>query len=134
MHWCIGQQQKADNISGLLGEASFKSRMKAFGTKSVDGFVLRIGIDDFSDINERFGVEYGDRILKTVADDISSQLTNLINAAIKKCGLPSDSLSTFPRQLIQTGTHSLFSQRYCMLCLSRSPRAASSSSTFNDYQ
>ena len=53
----IGQQQKADNISGLLGEASFKSRMKAFGTKSVDGFVLRIGIDDFSDINERFGVE-----------------------------------------------------------------------------
>ena len=70
----IGQQQKADNISGLLGEASFKSRMKAFGTKSVDGFVLRIGIDDFSDINERFGVEYGDRILKTVADDISSQL------------------------------------------------------------
>ena len=71
----IGQQQKADNISGLLGEASFKSRMKAFGTKSVDGFVLRIGIDDFSDINERFGVEYGDRILKTVADDISSQLT-----------------------------------------------------------
>lgn len=71
----IGQQQKADNISGLLGEASFKSRMKAFGTKSVDGFVLRIGIDDFSDINERFGVEYGDRILKTVADDISFQLT-----------------------------------------------------------
>ena len=49
--------------------------MKAFGTKSVDGFVLRIGIDNFSDINERFGVEYGDRILKTVADDISSQLT-----------------------------------------------------------
>lgn len=37
--------------------------------------LLRIGIDDFSDINERFGVEYGDRILKTVADDISSQLT-----------------------------------------------------------
>ena len=38
----IGQQQKADNISGLLGEASFKSRMKAFGTKSVDGFALMI--------------------------------------------------------------------------------------------
>ena len=37
--------------------------------------MLRIGIDDFSDINERFGVEYGDRILKTVADDISFQLT-----------------------------------------------------------
>ena len=71
----IGQQQKADNISGLLGESSFKSRMRSFGTKSVDGFVLRIGIDDFSDINERFGVEYGDRILKTVADDIRSQLT-----------------------------------------------------------
>lgn len=34
----IGQQQKADNISGLLGEASFKSRMKAFGTKSVEWF------------------------------------------------------------------------------------------------
>lgn len=71
----IGRPQKADNISGLLGEASFKARMRALGTTPIAGFVLRIGIDDFSDINERFGVEYGDRILKLVATEISLQLT-----------------------------------------------------------
>lgn len=71
----IGRPQKADNISGLLGEESFKSRMRAFGKRSIAGFALRIGIDDFSDINERFGMEYGDRILKTVAEGISSQLS-----------------------------------------------------------
>ena len=71
----IGRPQKADNISGLLGEASFKARMRAFGTKSVAGFVLRIGIDDFSDINERFGLEYGDQILRIVANGITSQLS-----------------------------------------------------------
>lgn len=71
----IGRPQKADNISGLLGEASFKARMKAFGTKKIAGFVLRIGIDDFSDINERFGIEYGDQILRIVANGITSQLS-----------------------------------------------------------
>ena len=70
----IGMSQKADNVSGLLGEASFRNRMKRFGTQSIKGFVLRIGIDDFSDINEKFGVEYGDHILKTVASCIDSKL------------------------------------------------------------
>ena len=70
----IGKQQRADNVSGLLGEESFKTRMHQIGDGAVAGFVLRIGIDDFSDINERFGVEYGDSILKTVASGISSRL------------------------------------------------------------
>ena len=28
-----------------------------------EGFILRIGIDDFKDINENLGIEYGDMII-----------------------------------------------------------------------
>lgn len=72
----IGKPQKADNISGLLGETSFRSRMKEIGKNVVAGFVMRIGIDDFSAINERFGPECGDGVLKTVAAGIASQLNS----------------------------------------------------------
>lgn len=31
------------------------------------GFVLRLGLDDFREINERYGIEYGDKVLKDTA-------------------------------------------------------------------
>ena len=63
----IGQKQKADNISGLLGEVAFQKQMEEFQGNCPDGFLLRIGIDDFRDINEKFGSEYGDFILRSIA-------------------------------------------------------------------
>lgn len=63
----IGQRQKADNVSGLLGEAAFQQQLEQFQGKSPDGFILRIGIDDFRDINEKFGSKYGDFVLRSIA-------------------------------------------------------------------
>lgn len=66
----IGQKQKADNVSGLLGESSLSAYVEQFEDGLPDGFFLRIGIDDFRDINGDFGMEYGDYILKSTADCI----------------------------------------------------------------
>lgn len=65
----IGARQKADNISGLLGEAS----MEAFVNKlqfPPKGFLLRIGIDRLKRINACLGVEYGDMLLHETAECI----------------------------------------------------------------
>ena len=67
----IGQKQKADNVSGLLGESSLSEQ---FEDGLPDGFFLRIGIDDFRDINGDFGMEYGDYILKSTADCIAENI------------------------------------------------------------
>lgn len=70
----IGTRQKADNISGLLGESSLHSYLEEFSPFFPSGYLLRLGIDDFKGINEKLGVEYGDHILKKTAECISSCL------------------------------------------------------------
>lgn len=67
----IGVKQRADNVSGLLGERSFMMKLESYGEGIPDGFILRIGIDDFKVINERLGSAYGDFILHSVADCIN---------------------------------------------------------------
>ena len=61
----IGVRQMADNISGLLGESSFEQRFEEQVQKHDSGFILRIGIDEFREINEQFGSKYGDFILRS---------------------------------------------------------------------
>lgn len=68
----IGAKQKADNVSGLLGESSLRSHLQTLGGIFPDGFILRIGIDDFKDINENLGISYGDMILRETANCIAS--------------------------------------------------------------
>lgn len=70
----IGAKQKADNVSGLLGETAFQAQLEAFHGNCPKGFLLRIGIDDFRDINEKFGTKYGDFVLRAVAECIENCL------------------------------------------------------------
>ncbi|MGN0351948.1 MAG: EAL domain-containing protein [Roseburia sp.] len=70
----IGKKQKADNISGLLGESSLRKEMEYWGDGKKHGFILRIGIDNFKEINENKGMEYGDMILRKTAECIQSVL------------------------------------------------------------
>lgn len=76
----IGEKQKADNVSGLLGESSMKVYYEKCEGTFPDGFLLRIGIDDFKDVNENLGIEYGDFILRKTAE------------YIEKCILPGQHL------------------------------------------
>ena len=67
----IGKRQKADNVSGLLGESGFREYMNQLDTPLATGYLLRIGIDHFKEINDNFGQEYGDFVLKKTAECIS---------------------------------------------------------------
>lgn len=70
----IGAKQKADNVSGLLGESSLQSYLYNWGRAFPEGFILRIGIDDFKDINENLGIEYGDMIIRETANCIAKTI------------------------------------------------------------
>ena len=67
----IGKKQQADNVSGLLGETSLRAELSEL-IKNDKGVFLRIGIDNFKDINENKGMEYGDMILHKTAECIRS--------------------------------------------------------------
>lgn len=70
----IGARQKADNVSGLLGVANLKNYFLENQTKLPNGYLLRLGLDDFKEINEKLGSDYGDLILKHTAECITACL------------------------------------------------------------
>lgn len=71
----IGKRGKADNISGLLGESSLRESMLQQLPAETDIMFLRLGIDDFKIINERHGVDYGNFVLRAVAEGIKNCLS-----------------------------------------------------------
>lgn len=71
-----GKKQRADNTSGLLGELELSAYIMACADKMSSGFLMRIGIDDFSAINGTSGIIYGNYILKNVAACINECLSD----------------------------------------------------------
>lgn len=75
-----GKKQRADNISGLLGDVEMRSFILHHMNKGISGFFMHIGIDDFCTINGELGADYGEYVIKSVA------------ACIKDCLLDSQQL------------------------------------------
>lgn len=71
----IGNNQKADNISGLREVSSVAETLETFSRVANSGYILHVGIDDFKAVNERFGHDYGNYILRGVAECISDALS-----------------------------------------------------------
>lgn len=66
----IGSKRKADNVTGLFAERQLQldfEQLKKEGKRS-KGILLRIGVDNFKEINERYGMDTGDVVLKMIAD------------------------------------------------------------------
>lgn len=66
----IGSKRKADNVTGLYAERQLQidlERLKEEGKKG-KGILLRIGVDNFKEINERYGMNTGDVVLKMIAE------------------------------------------------------------------
>lgn len=70
----IGKKPQADNASGLLGETSLHHEIGRHNHKRMKGFLLRMGIDNFKEINENNSMDYGDMILRKTAECIASVL------------------------------------------------------------
>lgn len=56
----MGLIAKADNVSGLLQSSEMKGVLERELKEDTNGYILRIGIDGFKDVNENFGFQYGD--------------------------------------------------------------------------
>lgn len=69
----VGKKQMADNVSGLLGESSLKRDLVGHDGR-LDGFLLRLGIDRFKEINENQGMDYGDMILRKTAECMAAAI------------------------------------------------------------
>ena len=72
----IGDTQRADNVSGLLGERELRSYISSHIKDSSSVYLIHIGIDGFNAINGTLGVDYGNYVLKSVADCINSCLSD----------------------------------------------------------
>lgn len=72
----IGDTQRADNVSGLLGERELRSYISSHIKDSSSEYLIYIGIDGFNAINGILGVDYGNYVLKSVADCINSCLSD----------------------------------------------------------
>ncbi len=70
----IGLKQRADNTSGAMLEASLRKELEQYQGRRMGGYILRIGIDHFKEINENKGIEYGDMILRRTAECIEEML------------------------------------------------------------
>ncbi len=71
----IGKNQKADNVSGLLRETVLCREITEKQQDGLKGYMLRIGIDHFKEINENKGMEYGDMILRRTAECIKEVIS-----------------------------------------------------------
>ena len=71
-----GNRQRADNISGLLGEKEMASYLYSQPKEKLSGYFIQIGIDDFGIINNVQGQIYGNYILKRVAECIAECLSS----------------------------------------------------------
>lgn len=68
----IGKKPKADNVSGLLGISALQTFVYERAALFSNGYLLRLGLDDFKEVNEKLGSDYGDMILRRTAECISS--------------------------------------------------------------
>lgn len=72
----IGNRQRADNNSGLLGEMDMRSYLESCMADNPKGYLIHIGIDNLAGINGTWGYDYGDYVLRHVAHCIDKCLSD----------------------------------------------------------
>ena len=72
----IGKQNKFDNVTGLMNRSQFEQDIKALvGTETAaNGVIVVLDIDDFKNVNEKYGYAFGDRALNLLSTLISAML------------------------------------------------------------
>lgn len=77
----LGKEAKADNITGLRRETRFRYDTEELlrDMPETINYMMRIGIDNFKEINEKEGVEAGDNVLRELADCIVASVDSKVD-------------------------------------------------------
>lgn len=77
----LGKEAKADNITGLRREIRFRYDTEELlrDMPETINYMMRIGIDNFKEINEKEGVEAGDNVLRELADCIVASVDSKVD-------------------------------------------------------
>lgn len=77
----LGKEAKADNVTGLRREVRFKYDAEEIlrDRPETIKYMMRIGIDNFKEINEKEGVEAGDNVLRELADCIVASVDSRVD-------------------------------------------------------
>ena len=72
----IGRQNKFDNVTGLRNRSQFEKDLSVLlnQEQTAQGVVVVLDIDNFKNINEKYGYVFGDRVLNIISTLISSLL------------------------------------------------------------
>ncbi|WP_180270794.1 bifunctional diguanylate cyclase/phosphodiesterase [Sporanaerobium hydrogeniformans] len=92
----LGVKSKADNLTGLLTETQLQKDFDKLieEEKSLSGYIMKIGINNFKTINEKYGMEVGDIVLK----DISNCLIKIMPKETKLYRVGSKTFAIFAFQ------------------------------------
>lgn len=67
----LGRKNTIDNVTGLYREVKLRSDLSNLRcVEQKNGYLLHIGIDNFREINDKYGKTFGDEVLAAVADCI----------------------------------------------------------------
>ena len=67
----LGRKNTIDNVTGLYREVKLRSDLLNLkNIEKLNGFLLQIGIDNFREINDKYGKVFGNEVLSSVADCI----------------------------------------------------------------
>ena len=69
----IGKKSKIDGVTGLYREQILQKYMRRLLDEDCfEGYLLQLGIDNFKEINEKYGNEFGNEILLNLAECLRS--------------------------------------------------------------
>ncbi len=74
----IGSRQRADNVTGLLTDVQLNEDYNSYILENggISGYLMRIRIDNFGELNRRYGKSAGNDILRIVAKITEASLIN----------------------------------------------------------
>ena len=115
----VGKEEKRDRLTGLYGESRLALDAERMLLKEDgNGFLMLIGVDDFREINEKYGIDTGNSLLREltgiirecmepgmmlyrlVADEFVLFCQNDISADDLLCGIPREKKSEQAENLI----------------------------------
>ncbi len=89
----LGEKRRADNITGFRTQLLFERDYREHITDNMGkpGYVMRIGIDNFREINEKYGQDMGDEVLRA----LSKSLMAVIPANVRIYRMEGDKFTVF---------------------------------------